>query len=562
MTAKGTLIISLLLVVLGTCPAIREIWRKGYYPMHDDLQVMRQLEMDKCFKDGQIPCRWVSDMGYGYGYPLFNFYPPLPYYLGEIFVSLGISLITTVKIIYTLGFIVAAIGMFFLGKELWGETGGIISSLFYTYAPYHSTDIYVRGAMNEFWALAWYPFIVLGITRVIKKKTLREAIFLGFWTAMLMLSHNPMLMIFVPLAILWTIYWLVKEKAISQIKYLIFSGIFAFSLAAFFTLPVIFEQKYAHVETLIIGYFNYLAHYTDFKELFFRMNWGYGESVYGPNDTMSFNIGYLHWIIWGFVTLLSLGLYKRQKETARIVLFLSLLTLFYAFMTHSKSTEIWKLIKPLEFLQFPWRLLTIIIFGASLMAGSIVKFIPRRLCLSVVTLLCFAVVITNVGYFHWRDLWPWVNDDHKLSGELWRLQTTAGIFDYLPKWAPLPPPNPPNGDSQVTEGIGTSFTQIKKSQYQKLLVEIYSPNGILQLNTFYFPGWTYYIDGKKVNIDPKKDLDLEVGRPKFNLNNGSHVLEARFLSTPIRKIGNSLSLLSWILFLVYLGYQSLNTRYS
>ena len=49
-----------------------------YWNMHDDMQLVRQLEMDKCLKDGQIPCRWTPDLGYGYGYPLFNFYPPLP----------------------------------------------------------------------------------------------------------------------------------------------------------------------------------------------------------------------------------------------------------------------------------------------------------------------------------------------------------------------------------------------------------------------------------------------------------------------------------------------------
>ena len=31
------------------------IFQGGYFNMHDDLQVMRQLEMEKCIIDGQIP---------------------------------------------------------------------------------------------------------------------------------------------------------------------------------------------------------------------------------------------------------------------------------------------------------------------------------------------------------------------------------------------------------------------------------------------------------------------------------------------------------------------------
>ena len=41
-------------------------------------------------------------------------------------------------------------------------------------------------------------------------------------------------------------------------------------------------------------------------------------------------------------------------------------------MSHFKATPIWLLIKPLEFLQFPWRFLTLAIFAASFLSGAIV----------------------------------------------------------------------------------------------------------------------------------------------------------------------------------------------
>jgi len=44
---------------------IKPLLRSGYYPMHDDMQAIRLMQMDKCVKDMQIPCRWVPDMGYG-----------------------------------------------------------------------------------------------------------------------------------------------------------------------------------------------------------------------------------------------------------------------------------------------------------------------------------------------------------------------------------------------------------------------------------------------------------------------------------------------------------------
>ncbi|RLC31318.1 hypothetical protein DRH13_03210, partial [Candidatus Woesebacteria bacterium] len=172
------------------------IFRSGYFIMHDDLQMMRQLEIEKCFLDGQIPCRWVPDMGYGFGFPLFNFYPPLPYLIGEVIRVLGASFVTTAKLTFSLSFVVSGIGMYLLAKEFFGRLGGTLSSIFYIWAPYHAVDVYVRGAMNEAWALAWFPFIFWTGYRLIKEKKKQTKWIIGLalaWFALLT-SHNLMVL--------------------------------------------------------------------------------------------------------------------------------------------------------------------------------------------------------------------------------------------------------------------------------------------------------------------------------------------------------------------------------
>ena len=57
----------------------------GYFSMHDNQHLARLFELDKAIRAGQFPVRWVAGLGFGYGYPLFNFYPPFIYYLGELF---------------------------------------------------------------------------------------------------------------------------------------------------------------------------------------------------------------------------------------------------------------------------------------------------------------------------------------------------------------------------------------------------------------------------------------------------------------------------------------------
>jgi len=145
----------------------------GYLNMHDDLQMMRQLQMEKCFLDGQIPCRWVPDMGYGFGYPLFNFYPPLPYLVGEGIRLMGFAFTETVKILFISSFLVSGVTMYFLAKEFYGRFGGVVSSAFYVWAPYHAVDVYVRGAMNEAWALMWFPLILWAGYKLLKSEPKR-----------------------------------------------------------------------------------------------------------------------------------------------------------------------------------------------------------------------------------------------------------------------------------------------------------------------------------------------------------------------------------------------------
>lgn len=71
--------------------------------MHDDTQIARVEVMKRALLQKQFPVRWVGDLGYGYGYPLFNFYGPLPYYVGGGLAVLGISSLVATKIMFALG---------------------------------------------------------------------------------------------------------------------------------------------------------------------------------------------------------------------------------------------------------------------------------------------------------------------------------------------------------------------------------------------------------------------------------------------------------------------------
>lgn len=537
------------LLLLLTIPAWQDTLSKGYFPMHDDLQPTRVLVMDKCFRDGQFPCRWSEDLGYGYGYPLFNFYPPMPYYLGEAFHKLGFTFLDSVKGIILAEFLVAALTMYLLAQAFWGKWGGMFSALMYTYAPYHASDIYVRGAINEAWALSWFPLAFWAGYKLIITNQWRYVPVFALSLGLLMLSHNPIFMIFAPGLAVWCLYWWLTKRSFKVFPKLVVTGLWGLGLSAFFTLPVLFEQKYAHVETLVSGYFNYLAHFATFNQLFFDRSWGFGASELGPIDGMSFQVGILHWVLALLSLEVALLWWSRRRAVSIMIVIMFLMTLGYTFMAHEKSSFIWKVVHQLEFLQFPWRFLTLSIFGTSFLAGSVIVLLQQLKWKWFVVLVGTALVTGTIffykDYFFWRDHFPNVKDADKFSGKEWKLQMTSGIFDYLPIYAPFPPADPPQGDGQIIKGNGPETkTLIKNSKLQKYEVTLTEP-GVFQINTYYFPGWTYEVNGKAVTIDPQKDLDKVLGRPLFSLPAGQHTIEAKFGETPIRVFGNTWSVVAW-----------------
>jgi hypothetical protein len=551
----------LLLLIL---PAFSLLFQKGYFAMHDDLQTTRQLEMAKCFNDAQIPCRWVLDMGYGYGYPLFNYYPPLPYYLGQPFHLAGFSYIDIVKIVGIIGFVFTALMMYLLGREFWGRLGGLISAAFYTYGPYHSVDFWVRGAMNEFWAMAFYPAILYSSYQLIKSTSIKSnpspesgegigvrsggkwLLLLSLSIAGLMLSHNPMLMIFFPTAVIWVLFWWRKTRSKTAPIYLSLSGILALGLAAFFTLPVLFEQKFAHVETLTIGYFNYLAHYVPLSRMFLNVKWGYGASGLGQTDFLSFNIGYLQWVVPALVFIFAI-FSKKLRPQFLLLLLLLLFSLGSLFMMHNKSTFIWQHFDPLKYLQFPWRFLSMATFYASFLSGAIALALSPKVSKILISILLPTVVLLNANYFKPRVWYPDMTDAQKFSGHSWYLLITSGIFDYLPIYAPHPPADPPGGDLNITP-LGFYKTITKKTNFQEFSLKL-PTTGTVEIQTYYFPGWQVWLDGKPQTIDPERDSLL--GRMKIDVPAGNHTLVAKFTNTPIRTFGNILSAISWSLILFF-----------
>ena len=532
-------------VILLTFFSYRSLLFRGYFPMHDDLQAMRLLQLDKCVKDGQIPCRWVPDMGYGYGYPQFNFYAPLPYYVMEIFHLSGFGFLDSVKAGFITSFVAAALAMYLLARTFWGPLGGVVSALFYTFGTYRAAEVYSRGAAGEGWSFIFFPLIIYCAYRLIITGRLLFVSLLALSYGGLLLTHNLMSLVFSPIVLLFCLFVVAIHNRWRVIPKLALASLWGASLAAFFVLPALFETSYAHVETLRVGYFNFLAHFVSLKQMFTATHWGYGSSELGPYDDASFSLGLLHWLLTVVVLAAAPFFYKAHPRKVAVIWFMAGVGIVSAFLAHQRSSFIWESLPFLSFLQFPWRFLTIMTFCFSLLPGALFLFVRDRLPRMWLATALIVLLIFMDGFSFRPRLFYDITDQDKFSGALWEKELTISIFDYLPIFAKMPPGAKAPDLPQILAGEGQVVEFHKGTDHQEMKITV-KQAATVQLSLFDFPGWQ--VSSNDQLVVHRHDNDL--GLITFDLKPGQYQLRARLTNTPVRTIRNILSLVAVTLFVI------------
>ncbi len=508
------------------------LFRPGYFSMQDDIQIFRLQQLDSCLHDGQIPCRFIADGGFGYGYPLYNYYSPLPYLVAEAFHLTGLDYINSIKAVFIIPNLIRSVSTYLLGNFLFGPAGGLVSSVLYTLAPYQAVDGFVRGALGEYWALSFIPLVLFAL---LSKKSNLYIVSLLF----LLLSHNLTALYAVPLVLIFSLL----TKNIN--KNLILNSVLAFLMSSFFLLPALLEKNLVTVDTMTQGYFSYINHFTTISELFLSRFWGYGASLWGPQDDMSFQIGYLQWILPLVVVIYTF--FNKKLSHRWLILsgfFIGLLALF---LTHNKSTFIWQLLPFMAYYQFPWRFLGLAVFCFSLISGAFVLIAPlKRFSVFLTFIIIAAAYLLNFNYFK-EDIWYQnLSDSQKLTTSEIIRQSGAGLKDYWPNYSIGFPDQFSSGVPSIESGEVSNLSFSKNSHQAKGSLDVISDYAVINLPMVYFPNWELKINNSLQDIK----IEPQLGLIQLNLPTGNYAFELHLRNTPIRTIANSLSLLAISLFII------------
>jgi len=542
------------LISLFSLLAIYPLFSFGFYTFSDESHIANLYEMIRAIAGGQIPPRWAPDFSFNFGHPFFIFYYPLPFYLGSLFHFLfRTSLIWSLKLVFLLSVPLSGIFFYLLMRKFFERIFSFAGALLYIFTPYRAVDLYVRGAVGEMWGFVFMPFTAFCFVNLIKHRNFYHLSLAALSLTCLMLAHNLTPIIFLPFLVIFLgiLIWREKERLFSFL-YCFLAAILGMAISSYYWLPAIFEKQFLQKGTP----FNPYDHFPFIKQLILP-SWGYGASVWGSTDEISFQIGIINLLV---VFLASLGflLFRKFWEKEKTTLFFFCLFAFFfsIFMMNIRSWFIWQMIPLGDYLQFPWRFLMITTFFSSLMVGFLGNFGKGKWRKFLPLLMVMGVMILTFNYFK-PGKQVKVDDDYYLR-RFFVDRTISGkrndfskeylnySEDYLPLtiWTEKRPNALPRQKIEVEEGE-LSFLEESPTRF-RVKVNASKETKIF-FHNYYYPGWQAEIDGEKTKIEIGKPYgDMAVSVPA-----GEHRVIFSFKETPLRAFSNYLALFSLLILLLF-----------
>lgn len=552
-----------------TLPAMLPLFDPGYFLKAHDARhsIFFIIEFDRSFQDGAWWPVWGPDHAVGFGYPTFLLYAPLAFYVGEAFHLLGLGFAAAAKATWALGFLLGAAGSYRLARRWLSPAAALVASLAFTYAPYHFVQIYVRAALGEFMAMAWLPWTVLAFLWLWDRPGPRRAALAALALAALMLFHTVSTLMFTPfigglLLALFVRDWRRGQSFFRligspKVGWTVASLVVAGLLTCIFFVPMLFERGYVAQWQWVKDSYSYLLHFV-YPGQFLSSAWGYGYSVEGPNDGMSFQIGLPILLLTGVGLIAILDQWRRRREAEPIrgrgmALFLVVSTAAALFLMTPAAKPLWDALPLVELIQFPWRLLALSTFTLALLAGFGARVLDRtsaggeRAYASPFVYVAALTLVVSSLPFARPVLVPLRPQDESPLAVL-DFEMAYPDMRGLTAWAertPLDADSPliaqylagqPLQKAAIASGAGEILEQSARALSAEARVRADGPVRLL-FYTYYFPGWRATVDGQPVEIRPEgPNALIAVDAPA-----GEHQVRVSFGPTPIRLIGRALS---------------------
>jgi hypothetical protein len=492
---------------------------------HDSLEYPPRLtEFARILGDHQFPPVWAPDLGSGHGQPLFEFAPPLIYAVALPFFETDFSRADSLQFGLAMLFALGAIAVFQIGRRLsFSRVASVCAAGAWLFAPYQALDIYVCARFAESSAIAVAPVALLGLLAAIQRPSAISVVLGALAVAMVPLAHNAIaLLMFPAFAVIVAVRSVVSDHRLKTA--LAGASVLAggLALSAFFWVPALLERDFVKTDLLRTGFLNW-TNYIVYPSQLFWSPWGFGYSMRGPTNGISYSLGLVH------IALAVAGVLIAIRATNRIrrldALVFAGATVIAALLATDLSWTIWEQVATLQYLAYPWRTLCVpALFMPLLALYAFERMGPRLASVALVVLVLFNVAHTSPKGIQTYD------EDYYSADSIAHLGiNTSTREEYEPKTVLYRP----KFDSVLLKGVRSApvvHQLAVASNSQSFEVDASEP-ALMQDSLFEYPGWTVLVDGHEVAASPA----LESGEITFNVPAGQHNVLVELRPTPIRR---------------------------
>jgi hypothetical protein len=556
---KRLVLLHWLLMLVVAVALTREMWAPALLWGHSAwFDYTRMVQFDAAMRAGDYWPTWSPDFYNGYGSPLFQFYAPLVYYMTELPVLAGCDIATAMKITILLTLLASGAAMYALAAAHVSRWAALLAAMLYMVAPYRMLDIFVRHALAEHAAFLWLPLITLGTHRFVAARGRAGGLLGAGAAAGLVLTHNVMALIALPACVVAG--WLLANGGALWRSALLGAtpAALGIGVATFFWWPALAARSFTKAEeSLTGGYFDFREHFVGAEKLL-AGSAGFAETGGLTTAEMPLPIGWVH--LLALAGVLALIIMKQPTPLGVVGL---IVAAGGVFMCHASSRPLWEALPLVKYVQFPWRFLGLVVFGAAIAGAAAFDAVANKRAWAaaagvlIVLGACVSSFITP--HFVAADrissslAHRSASEVHALSeagalSPLSDLVTPASMRtaneratsadDFLPRGVVDKPSAAPAQAVTTTAGTIRQVDRVAMNGYRASVV-LREP-GTVELHQFWFPGWKATVDGSEVEVGPSGASALVA----CELPAGEHTVEFRYDALPQRRAGLVVSGLS------------------
>ncbi len=522
---------------------------------------------------GELYPRWLAHLGETLGgSPTFFLYPPLPFFASSAFGILPLDPSRQVLAGAILSIWIGVIGTFLWLRNRFDARAAAVGSALYLLLPYHlMVDFATRTAYAELWALACLPWVLSSVDAAVDSR-LRALCLGALTTGLLLLSHPPTSVTFLPMALAYSIYVALEARSAGPILVSIASWCLGGGLAAVYLLPALTHGGFVQQQFM-------------FTEHWYYGNWFFFSppltvDVPAPpflvavrralgGDHRGFFKIFITAVTTAQIVLCWLGVaalrlfYNERKESTQLKLAVAIAGVASAYyLLNLRASEfLWASLPLLAHIQFPWRVNAELLLCGAMIGACLTSAISNRPRNGRGRIIAWVAVIGGAGLLV-------ANMENSLHyAPVKQEEMTDVLRNYV---SPLEyvAPHRASPAALFRDGAQTAFVSgagnatVAEWAARRIEIDVVAERpGTLAIAEQFYPGWSAVITpaGAQVTVDR---LAVEYGILAVDVPAGRSRIALRLGWTPNERLGWQVSAVSGLILILMLGADWLTRHYS